>query len=285
MKGTLMTRLLIILGAFLLWQAEAQAQTWPNEPTGFQVLTDWGFSSETLPSGWGSNAPLHIVSDPSAPLSASSVEQMTYQIGFSGGGGPNNIFYPLPHPREVYIGYWWKPSNPWQGHNSEVNKINFLFGSDMTWAWVMDMFGPPGGPYGYIMTNSSSVVDNTHITGAFGSGIGSRNFSPNVAGVPATLGTWHRIEQYIKMSSTTTSRDGIVRWWVDGRLLGNYTNVNTDQSPLGEFQFAPTWGGVGDVKTETDYFWYDHVHLSLPNGGAPRADLTPPTPPVGLKVN
>jgi hypothetical protein len=31
------------------------------------------------------------------------------------------------------------------------------------------------------------------------------------------------------------------------------------------FQFSPTWGGnEGDVKNETDYYWYDHVHLSVP---------------------
>jgi hypothetical protein len=29
---------------------------------------------------------------------------------------------------------------------------------------------------------------------------------------------------------------------------------------------SPTWGGVGDTKSETDYFWFDHVHISRPGG-------------------
>jgi hypothetical protein len=31
-----------------------------------------------------------------------------------------------------------------------------------------------------------------------------------------------------------------------------------------DFDFNPTWGGQGGTKTETDYFWYDHTHLSKP---------------------
>jgi len=31
-----------------------------------------------------------------------------------------------------------------------------------------------------------------------------------------------------------------------------------------ELQIAPTWGGVGGTKSQQDYFWFDHVHLSRP---------------------
>jgi Big-like domain-containing protein len=34
-------------------------------------------------------------------------------------------------------------------------------------------------------------------------------------------------------------------------------------------------GGVGDTKTETDYFWFDHAHISV-RGSAP-SDTTPPS--------
>ena len=41
---------------------------WPNEHSSFSLLTDWGFDSTTLPSGWGSReVPLPLTTDTAAP--------------------------------------------------------------------------------------------------------------------------------------------------------------------------------------------------------------------------
>jgi len=29
-----------------------------------------------------------------------------------------------------------------------------------------------------------------------------------------------------------------------------------------EFKMSSTWGGIGDSKSETDYYWFDHAHVS-----------------------
>jgi hypothetical protein len=63
-------------------------------------------------------------------------------------------------------------------------------------------------------------------------------------------------------STTAISRDGVVRWWVDGQLAGDYATVNFDQRRFVEFQFAPTWGGIGQVKRQSDYFRFGPVRLS-----------------------
>jgi hypothetical protein len=91
---------------------------------------------------------------------------------------------------------------------------------------------------------------------------GKRN-EPNVTTTVITLGQWHRIEIYVKYS-TGTSANGILKWWVDGVLNGNYTNLKMVQDGgFDHVQFAPTYGGnTGAVKTENDYYWYDHVRLS-----------------------
>lgn len=57
---------------------------------------------------------------------------------------------------------------------------------------------------------------------------------------------------------------GIVRWWMDGQLIGDYDDVIFPDVPLVEHQLSPTWGGVDGIKTETDFFWYDHVYISKP---------------------
>jgi hypothetical protein len=74
------------------------------------------------------------------------------------------------------------------------------------------------------------------------------------------LGSWHKIELYFRYN---TPANGIIRWWMDGTLIGDYTNISFPASGcFAEFQFSPTWGGVGDVKTETDYFWFDRAYVS-----------------------
>ena len=92
-----------------------------------------------------------------------------------------------------------------------------------------------------------------------------RRLFPNVTTTPVALGAWHRIEWYTKYSTTATSHDGITKWWMDGVLQGLWTDLQMPGNSPGfdQFEFAPTWGGVGNPpKTETDFFWYDHAHLS-----------------------
>jgi hypothetical protein len=86
---------------------------------------------------------------------------------------------------------------------------------------------------------------------------------PNVTQSPVTLGVWHKLEWHIKYATISGGSDGIVEWWMDGILQGRYTNVRTpNDAGFIEYQFSPTWGGEGGLKTENDYFMFDSVHLS-----------------------
>jgi hypothetical protein len=63
-------------------------------------------------------------------------------------------------------------------------------------------------------------------------------------------------------NTTSDPPNGICRWWLDGQLIGDYTNVRYPSDPLFVYKVAPVFGGNGRPKTETDYYWYDHIHLS-----------------------
>jgi hypothetical protein len=84
-----------------------------------------------------------------------------------------------------------------------------------------------------------------------------------------TLGVWHRIEVCSKTSSTSTSQDGVVRWWLDGAVAGDYRTVNYPAgSVFSDYHISPTWGGVDTLsKTENDYLRFDHAYLSRGPGG------------------
>ncbi len=229
---------------------------WPHEPSGLSVWSDYGFgtaipvTSSDVPlgdgSGWSSiyngNGLGSIGNDPAAPASPPAVFQLKYPVGFTGGASPSTLYYNLPNVNQVYAGFWWKPSNPWQGHASNVNKIAFLFpgnNGDM----YLAMYGPPGGPY------------QLRVLPEF-PGLPVAWYVPNVTQVAVALGQWHRIEWWVDRTA------GVVRWWMDGQLIGDYSGVAFPSGGFTNFEFSSTWGGIGDSKTETDYYWFDHVHLS-----------------------
>ena len=229
---------------------------WPNEPSGLSVWSDYGFgtaipvTSSDVPltdgSGWSSiyngNGLGSIGTDLAAPASPPAVFQLKYPVGFTGGSSPSTLYHNLPNVNQVYAGFWWKPSNPWQGHASNVNKIAFLFpgnNGDM----YLAMYGPPGGPY------------QLRVLPEF-PGLPVAWYVPNVTQVAVALGQWHRIEWWVDRTA------GVVRWWMDGQLIGDYSGVAFPSGGFSLFEFSSTWGGIGDSKTETDYYWFDHVHLS-----------------------
>ena len=222
---------------------------WPNEPARFSVVSDqpWDAVSSL---GWALEfgvLPL-IVPDPTAPLSPPDVLQITFPVGFASGSAPSTMVHSLPGTRQLYVGIWWKPSNPWQGNDSNTNKIQYVF-TNASGSIVMTMYGPSRGPFELRVFPQFSTSSDTWLV-------------PNVNHVPVTLGEWHKIEWLLVYNSTTDPPNGICRWWLDGQLIGDYSNIAFPSDPLTVYKVAPVFGGTGAAKTETDYYWYDHVHLS-----------------------
>jgi len=214
-----------------------------------------GASQPIGSSGWKINNDNNLVSratDASAPLSGPSVGQWKYPIGFLSGIEPGTMFYGPGGVTELYWGFWWKPSNPFQSDGSGVNKIVFFFTPSGNTDLLYFSLSP--GPWHIKMQNDLYA----------GGGPSAGQFlEPNVTMTTVTLGAWHRIEIYVKYS-TGSNANGIAKWWVDGALNGNFSNLKMSQDGgFTELQIAPTYGGnTGDRKTEDDYYWFDHLHIS-----------------------
>lgn len=225
--------------------------TWPNEPPGLTVVTDVPVGAWSK-DGWRCEGTgLSVVADSSLPLSPPSAMVFSYAPGFASGYAPGVAYYDLPTPTpETYFGFWWKPSAPWQSHPSGVNKIALLFPETS------------GGGTIYIMmffdgTNYTIQVETTFATD-------NRRLEPNVTATPVTLGRWHQIEWYVRYSTTAASREGVVRWWLDGVLQGAHTDLQMPPDPgFIEYTIRPVWGGgEGDTKKQTDTYSYGRVHIS-----------------------
>jgi hypothetical protein len=254
---------------------------WPNEPTGFTTISDYAFSDliptttvlepdQAVGGGWRIiNNDLGLVTtktdDATAPLTPDNVGQWRYPIAFPDAIAPGDMYRGLDASRtELYFGFWWKPSDPWEGHSSGINKILHLLTSDTDDLFVsMDETSP--GTFRIAVTLSFPGICNQHLANSSGDICGARNLFGGTP-VAVQLGQWHRVEVYVKMSTTSVTQDGIVRWWVNGTQVGNYTTANFNPlRPFVELKISPTWGGnTGEQKTEEDFFWFDHAYISVP---------------------
>lgn len=271
-RGFYWCSVMIIIAANLC--SQGYCQTWPHEPPGSSLITDWSFDN-LVGDGWSNDGGLSIVTDGTAPMSPPNVVDFYYPIGFPAGVGPGTVFHQLPPTNKLYIGYWWKPSKPWQGHPSNVNKISFEMGNSNN--LIQTMWGAGNGPFRLMNTLEFPTVDNSHIGNGYGDSPGSWNLFGNASECDVTLGQWHRVEIMYMRSTSQTSRDGVLKWWLDGVLCGSYTDVNFPSEIFTQFEFAPTWGGIGGNKTEADHYWFDHVRISRPSTSTLAA-------PTGLTV-
>src|SRR5258708_131079 len=119
---------------------------WANEPAGLVTLTDrvW---TELAGGLWKrpESSAHRIVHAATATQAPAIPLESVYGAGFAGGRAPATHYYPLDHQHELFVGLQWKVSEPWQGHSSGVNKIQFAYTASADVAMVM--YGQNGGPY------------------------------------------------------------------------------------------------------------------------------------------
>lgn len=280
-----MLRALVILAA-LLAPSLSLAQ-WTNEPAGSTQMLDCNFSGIPSSCGildaYGSSVP---ASDGTAPVSPSGVLRSHLQAGsFTGGMQLNYVFPDSIARNEMYVGIVVRTNPGFQGR-TVGNKMFFMRGPGYNGVFLFNNASLSGGTGAMIFAhNTGSGLDNSH---ACSDPLGATCY-PNSGGPSLSVGTWYKLEAYIKKSTTATSRDGIVRWWINGTLVGNYTNLNYAHTGLNEWVWSETWDGStccmlgGGLPPSNDWDWYiDHLHISIPNcpsGCSSGGGTTPPPPP------
>jgi hypothetical protein len=206
--------------------------------------------------GWGASSLLTLVTDLTAPKSAPLVGQITFPAGFGGGYEPAATWTEGVDSRgftRMYLSFWVKLSSNWQGHNSGVNKIGFVWMHDNPVVY----FSEQGSGSGNL--EAQLRLQNTPAP--------ARNLTPNLAAVSLTRGQWHRWEVVI-VANTGDQANGEAHWWIDGVKVGEYRDVlygsSTQPKAWGgpEISWMPIWGGIGDTVAQTMYMWMDHMYIS-----------------------
>lgn len=199
-----------------------------------------------------------IVADPTAPVSPENVLRIVFTPDMGYGNEPSAHWIELPRTTEISTSWWLKLSSNWTcALNEWCTHISYLFPQNGDGQVYTGLFHPSddqAGPPYRVGANTEWAPYSTN------------RMLPNIATTWLNPGEWHRIEFYYKWETTPgISGDGVIRWWVDGVLNGDYTNVHYPVTPgFQEFQFAPTFG----TPDEDQYMFVDHtlVKYSRPMG-------------------
>ena len=241
---------------------------WPNEPAGFTPIVDCPFSGNVCNlDNYYHTA--DFATDPTAPGSGPTVFDEFMAVGSAQGNGEWGIN--LNHPRELYVGTWWSTNADFVGYSNNQNKL--LFARNYRDNNFLGWQGFPGQPK-QIKWYMQATYDNCGHPGEYGmcysQGDGTGWFEPNHASGTVAAGSgWHRLEFYLKTSTTTSSRDGIVRWWVDGELVGDYPTVNLTPDGFEDFVITAAWDGAIPCPTVRDcskawHHYWDDLRISVP---------------------
>ncbi len=249
------------------------AGTWPNLPSGMTVILNEPFSN-SLSSIWQNYYNTQSFANiSSAPLSPPTVFD-SYLAAFSTqGNGQWGV--PCNGAREVYFGTWWSTNADFQGIANNGNKMisfhspngggnSFLFWRGLPYAARTITWLNQTGPYG-----NADIAGSSWDGDADGrSGVIFPNLNFNAATMTAGSG-WYRLEVYLKCSSTTSTPDGILRWWVNGVPCGNFSYRYAGSAGISTVQINHTWDGSPifappsrDWSKEWHHYW-DHMIVAI----------------------
>jgi len=223
-----------------------------HEPPGLTTLNEQPWSGLTA-NGWRyirrtSSKDADIGMDGTAPLSPPYVLRIAFTPSMRPDTEPGVHWIALPRPREVYTSWFIKLSPNWTASPAGAAKMTFLH----TW--------PDGQGQVYTGLRGSGaphwVIVNTEWAP-----YGQRIWAPNVTTSQISYSRWYEIAWYVRWESTPGAEDGILRWWVDGVLNGDYANVTFPAGGIGfqQFEFAPT---LQNPPRAEQYMYIDHTYVS-----------------------
>jgi len=287
-----MKRVWLFLFAFLLINLGfvSASPEYPNEPVGFISFAEnnftnrptWPASENAVLGKWWeypeNNPNTTILLEVSAPQTPLEVIQTRFSNGLVGGTEPVNFggWDQIINKEytKIYISLWIKINGTDYENQAVGTKIGFIgYGQDTSNAKNQGIFFLNGnGTGGAILSNFSiDFRQQNHI---------NRNLNQNVnTSALMTVGSWHHLEAVSELN-TLSQINGTLKMWIDGVLTHNYTNItyinSGNEHGFHGYKWAPTWGGVGGIKTRDDYMQIDHLYISGSVNSSNSNDTTAP---------
>ena len=195
----------------------------------------------------GSSKDDEIVADEGAPFSPPEVLKIVFTPDMGRDQEPSVHWTALEDATDVRAVWWIKLSPNWNASPAGGGKIAFLH------------LAPDGRGQVYSNIDGSRPPHRITINTEWAP-YGQRVWSPNRTTTPILYDRWYRIDWHVSLA-TGHSRDGVVRWWVDGVLNGDYSEVRIPDGIRGfqQFEFAPT---LQNPPPNEQYMYIDHTLIS-----------------------
>jgi len=263
----------------LVWSGMGSAAT-PSMPV--DVIFNEPAEDQSWESrGWydyaeGGNT-LPLVADGAIPSSSNSI-QYAWALNAQKPTGTGTIRLALTPTDNIYVSYYVKYSSGYVGSQQAFHPHEFQMLTNKSSAYS-----------GFNNSELSLLIEQSGLIPrlAFAN-------PANVYGVyydgtaPITTNVWHRVEAFFKLntfSGSVGNNDGIVRYWLDGVLQVEATDVmmrdgsaNTDML-INQFAIPP-YIGSGSPVAQT--MWIDELTIGTENPGA---SGTTPNPPSSVSAN
>jgi hypothetical protein len=187
-----------------------------------------------------------IIVDATAPFSPPNVLRIVFPPDLQRDHQPTVHWTGLPGVGEIYVTWWIKLSPNWTPSPAGGGKMSFL--------WP-----PAGNGVTYSNIGGSAVPHRINIVTTWPA-YGYKFWEPNATKTDVHYDQWYRIEWYVKWESSPGAGNGVIRWWVNGVLNGDYTTVQFPACCLQQFEFAPT---LQNPPPAEQYMYVDHTYISI----------------------
>jgi hypothetical protein len=188
-----------------------------------------------------------VVVDTSAPFSPPNVLRIAFTPNLEHDRQPTVHWISLPHVNEVYATWWIKLSPNWTPNPAGGGKMTFLWPPQGNGVMYSAIGGPKSPHHIEIVTTWPAY--------------GYKFWVPNVSATQISYDRWYRIGWYVKWESSPGTRDGIIRWWVNDTLNGDYSTLEFPACCLLQFEFAPT---MQNPPPADQYMYIDHTWVATP---------------------
>lgn len=286
----------------------AHALTCPNKPANATTLATVHFNTN---DGEGQMWDLYPGAGTitTIPGAEGNVSASILQPGASVGG--QQVIWPKSGNQQplnnMYSCFRWKMNAQFVGLRTS-NKLAFQAAQDWTYGragmnglLMLNPLSYGSGNFQMIFAHNSGNYNNSHACAA---DLGLICY-PNVTSTTVQADTWYTVEFYVIASTCTTCRNATVRWWLNGTMQGNYTNLNYGDGIVNEWQINHTWDGSTDKQCgpptnpsnaigrdcrNPQIHYFDELLIAsvggLSGGSTPNPDTPsgPPAAPTGLNA-